>query len=78
MRVLQELMGHSSIQMTEKYSHIDMTAKHTAIQLLDYKNESGGHFLGSRTLRANVPKAKHNQNMAVLSSKMIDREENHL
>jgi len=46
MRILQELLGHSTILMTERYSHVDMEAKQNAIQLLDYKNENFGQILG--------------------------------
>ena len=45
-RILQELLGHSTILMTERYSHVDMEAKQNAIQLLDYKNENFGQILG--------------------------------
>jgi len=78
MRILQELLGHSTIMMTEKYSHVDMESKQSAIQLLDYKNESFGQILGRLPNTQVNLKAKHNRELAVLSNKVIDSEENYL
>ncbi len=78
MRILQELMGHSTILMTERYSHVDMQSKHEAIQALDYTNENFGQILGRFP---NVPfaqKAKHNQNVAVLSDRISSDEKTYL
>jgi hypothetical protein len=35
MRTVQEVLGHSTIGMTERYSHLAPNAKHEAVALLD-------------------------------------------
>jgi len=67
MRILQELMGHATILMTERYSHVDMESKHSAIQLLDYTNENFGQKVGRLEYSPNAQKAKHSEDNAVLS-----------
>lgn len=69
-RVLQELLGHSTITMTERYSHVDMASMQEAIQLLDYRIENFGQILGRFPNSQNDQKAKHNQNMAVFSNEI--------
>jgi len=77
MRILQELMGHATILMTERYSHVDMESKHSAIQLLDYTNENFGPIVGRLQNLPTAQKAKHNHEMAVLSRKVTGIEESY-
>ena len=37
MRTVQELMGHQTIEMTMRYSHLSPDARRDAVQLLDVK-----------------------------------------
>lgn len=47
-RAVQALMGHSSIQMTERYSHLTPSTLVDAISVLEGGNESFGHYVGIR------------------------------
>lgn len=40
MRTVQEVLGHSTIGMTERYSHLAPNAKHEAVALLDQRVEA--------------------------------------
>jgi site-specific recombinase XerD len=40
-RTVQEYLGHSSIQVTEKYSHLSKGHKFQAIQVLNFNNQDG-------------------------------------
>jgi integrase len=40
MRTVQEILGHSTIGMTERYSHLAPNAKHEAVALLDQRAEA--------------------------------------
>lgn len=67
MRILQELMGHSTILMTERYAHVDMSAKQSAIQLLEYENENVGPKVGRKAYEYRYTKTKQTQELALLS-----------
>ena len=45
MRVLQELLGHSDIKTTARYSHADMNSMQDAVQSLRAKIVTENHFL---------------------------------
>lgn len=47
MRSLQQLMGHSTILMTERYAHLGMTSLHDAVQVLEPVRENIGHPVGN-------------------------------
>jgi len=38
-RTVQEYLGHSTIQVTEKYSHLSQSHKHQAIEVLNFSND---------------------------------------
>ena len=61
MRILQELMGHSTILMTERYSHVDMQSKQSAIHALDYATENFGPNLGRNQSIKIAQNAKHSR-----------------
>ena len=50
MRSLQQLMGHSTILMTERYAHLGMTSLHDAVQVLEPVRENFGHPVGNATI----------------------------
>jgi integrase len=41
-RAIQELAGHSELQMTQRYMHLSPAALDAAIQLLDGRGHAGG------------------------------------
>jgi integrase len=41
LRVVQELLGHASIEMTMRYAHITVDAKRAAVELLDQRHPDG-------------------------------------
>jgi len=43
-KAVQELMGHSTIEMTMRYAHLSPDARRGAVELLDVKE--AGHFGG--------------------------------
>ena len=48
LRVIQQLLGHSTIQMTERYAHLLPDTLHDAAALLDYDPVSRtGHLMGT-------------------------------
>ncbi len=62
LRIVQEILGHSSIIMTEKYSHVDMQSMQSAIHAMDYKTENFGQKVGRFGQISRSPmtqKAKH-------------------
>jgi hypothetical protein len=46
--VVKELLGHKTIQMTMRYSHVASGAKQRAVSLLDSMESRSGHLLDTR------------------------------
>lgn len=60
LRIVQELLGHSTIQMTERYAHVAPTALRAAVALLSRPHEDLGN-LWSTAAPARVPVQEHRQ-----------------
>ena len=43
LKVIQELMGHASIEMTLKYAHLSPETKQNAVQVLDEPQPRTAH-----------------------------------
>ncbi len=50
MRSLQQLLGHSTISMTERYAHLGAASLHDAVQVLEPVRENFGHPVGNATI----------------------------
>ena len=51
MRHVQQLLGHSSIVMTERYAHLAPHTLHDAVAVLDTPNAMFGHSVGTEKVR---------------------------
>ncbi len=49
LKVIQELMGHASIEMTMKYAHLSPETKKTAVLVLDEKLQDYGNLTATET-----------------------------
>lgn len=54
LRHVQELLGHSTITMTEKYSHLAPSSLHSAVAVLNKEFESFGNHMETKALKATV------------------------
>ena len=68
-RVVQELLGHASITMTERYSHIDLPSMQSAVQLLDYVLGNSGQYVGSGVFGLQLEDNNDSNNLATLKQK---------
>jgi len=57
LRVIQQLLGHSTIAMTERYAHLTSASMHDAIRVLEPVLETFGHPAGNAALswKKNMP-----------------------
>lgn len=51
MREIQELLGHTTITMTEKYAHVAPSSLRRAVDLLGGQKTNSGHQMGTMPLR---------------------------
>lgn len=56
MREIQELLGHTSITMTEKYAHVASSSLRRAVDLLGGQNVNRGQPVGNAWLQESSPK----------------------